>query len=321
MTKDQRIIFWGSPEFAADILHKLLKEKFNIVAVVTQPDKKIGRKQEISEPPVKSIALKNKINIFQPENLKEEEFIRQIKRLEPDLLLVAAYGKIIPKDILDIPRRGSINVHASLLPKYRGASPIQSAIIAGDEKTGVTLMLMDSGLDTGDIIAQKEIKIGKDETSETLTKKLSALGGELLVNSIGSWLEGGIKAIPQDSGQASYSKIIKRQDGEINWEEPALEIYQKYKAYFPWPGLHTLLDVKGELKRIKLVDIYPLKSPGAGGKAGKIIKVEEKIAVQTSEGLLAIRKAQIEGKREMAAEEIAKGYPELIGSVFQNNFK
>jgi methionyl-tRNA formyltransferase len=320
--KRSKIIFWGSPEFAADILQRLLEEKVNILAVITQPDKKIGRKQEISEPPVKIIALQNKIKIFQPKNLKDEKFAGEIKQLKPDLAIVAAYGKIIPKNILDIPRRGSINVHASLLPKYRGASPIQSAITSGDEKTGVTLMLMDAELDTGDIIARKEIEIKKDETAEVLTKRLSVLGSKLLSEVFDSWLGDKIKASPQDNNQASYSKIIKRQDGEINWNESAEQIYRKYRAYYPWPGSYSLISIKGVPKRIKLTKIKLAKDYIMGKrKAGEIIRLGEEIAVQTEKGLIIIKKAQIEGKKELQIEEIIAGYPGLIGSFFQKNLK
>jgi methionyl-tRNA formyltransferase len=322
MAKDTRIIFWGSPEFAANILLRLIEEKFNIVAVVTQSDKKIGRKQEVLASPVKKIALKNKINIFQPENLKDEKFIGEVKQLKPDLAIVAAYGKIIPKNILDIPGSGSINVHASILPKYRGASPIQSAIMAGDEKTGVTLMLMDTGLDTGDIIIQKEIKIGKDETAESLTDRLSALGGKLLLGLINPWLAGKVKTVPQDNKLVSHSKIIKRQDGEIDWNETAEQIHLMYRAFYPWPGIHTLLKIKGVTKRLKLTEINPARVYMAEGeKVGEIKELEGKIAVQTGKGLIIIKKAQIEGKKEMGIREIISGYPEIIGSIFQKSSK
>ncbi|HUD08635.1 MAG TPA: methionyl-tRNA formyltransferase, partial [Candidatus Saccharimonadales bacterium] len=219
--KNLKIIFFGTPKFAAVILKSLLDNKFDMAAVFTQPDKKVGRKQEVAYSPVKDLAQKNKIEIFQPQSLRESGLSEAIKEIKPDLFVVAAYGKILPKDILEIPELGAVNIHTSLLPKYRGASPVQCAILSGAKKTGITLMKMNEKMDEGDILVQEKIKIGENDTTDTLMKKMAELGAKMITNFIPGWVEGKIKPVRQDHSKATYCKPVKRDDGKIDWNSPA----------------------------------------------------------------------------------------------------
>ncbi len=305
--KDPKIIFMGTPEFAAGIFESLLAAGYGIAAVFTQPDKKVGRKQNVVFSPVKKMALEKEIPVFQPEDLRDIGVIREIGEIGGDLIIVAAYGKILPKKILEIPKYGAVNVHASLLPKYRGASPVQSAILEGEKETGVTLMLMNEKMDEGDILAQKKTKIGPDDTARTLLRKLGKLGAEMTVGLIPDWIAGKVKPQKQDGKYATYSRIIRREDGRINWEDPAGAIYRKYKAFTPWPGIYTFFKRKNRALRLKLVAIAMVPDKNTGEKPGKIIKYNRNVAVQTGRGLIRLIKVQPEGKKTMSIEEFMRG--------------
>ncbi len=317
MLKNPKIIFFGTPEFAAGILNALVENKFDIAAVVTQPDRKVGRRREIVFSPVKKIALKNKIPIFQPETLRDTGAARKIKETGADLFIVAAYGKILPKEILEIPRYGAVNVHASLLPWYRGASPAQSAILAGEKETGITLIKMNERMDEGDILAKKKIKIKKNETAAILLERLGKLGADMVVEFIPDWVAGKIKPIVQNYREATYCRPIKREDGKINWNDDAEEIYRRWRAYHPWPGIFCEIKLKNQPKRLKLTKIEIISGAEAGEKAGKIIKYNKEIAAQVKGGLIILKKVQLEGKKEISASDFAKGYPEIIGSMLK----
>ena len=307
--RNKKIIFFGTPDFAAVILKALMKNGFNVVAVFMQPDKKIGRKQEATFSPVKKLALEKKIKIFQPENLRNESLIGKIREIGADLIIVAAYGKILPKEILKIPRYGSVNVHASLLPKYRGASPVQGAILGGEKETGVTLILMNEKMDEGDVLMQEKIQVGESETAENLLRKLGRLGAKMLVGFVPDWISGKIKPQPQDETKAIYCKPIRREDGKINWSKPAEEIYRKYRAYQPWPGIFTSYDKKGRLSRLKLISISAEQGVGAGKKPGEVVKYDQDVGIQTGKGLIILYKVQPEGKKIMSVSEFLCGNP------------
>ena len=312
-----KIIFFGTPEFAAVILKSLIGNDYNITAVFTQPDKKVGRKQEVACSPVKKIALENNIKIFQPQSLWDRNVFEEINNVKPDLFVVASYGKILPKDILDIPKFGAVNVHGSLLPKYRGASPVQCAILSGEKETGITLMKMNEKMDEGHILAQEKIEIGKDETADILLEKLSRLGAKMIAGFPPEWIQGKTKSIPQDQDMATYCKPVRRENGKIDWNSTAEEIYCAWRAYHPWPGIYSILNTRNQPKRLKLVKIEVVPSAKAGEKNGKIIEYNQDVAVQAKNGLIILKKIQLEGKKEMDANEFLRGNPEFIGSTLK----
>jgi len=280
----RKVVFIGTPEFGAVILEKLISSGLKPVLAITNPDEPVGRKQAMTPPPVKIIAQKYNLNIIQPSKIKNSKL--EIKNFQPDLAVVAAYGQIIPKEILEIPKYGCLNVHPSLLPKYRGASPIQSAILNGDEKTGVTIMLMDKEMDHGPIIAQEEFRI-LNLDFQKLHGKLAELGANLLIETIPKWLKGEIKAKEQDHSKATFTKILKKEDGEIDWSKSPEEIERKIRALNPWPGTFTFVKKNDKLLRVKIL--------GAELKDKK----------------LTIKKVQPEGKKEMDYKEYLLSYPKI----------
>jgi methionyl-tRNA formyltransferase len=314
------IVFWGTPEFAAIILDTLIKNKYLPVAVVTAPDKPVGRKKILTPPPVKVLAQKHNLFILQPVKIKENFNLKsEILNLKPDLFIVSAYGLILPKEILDIPKYGSLNVHPSLLPKYRGASPIQATILNGDKVTGVTIILMDEKMDHGPILAIKEFEIKNLKiTYPELSYELANLGAKLLIETLPKWLKGEIKPIPQDDLKATYTKIIKKEDGKINWQRSAEEIERMIRAYSPWPGTYTFLKFKNRkpkmLKIIKaeILKINHQKEPGI-----VFLTENKKLAVTCGQDALILEEIQLEGKRQMAAREFINGHPWIIGSILK----
>ena len=278
---NSKIIFIGTSEFAVPALEKLIKNNYTLLAVVTALDKPVGRKQEITPPPVKKAALKYKLPILQPErisNIKSE-----ISNLKPDLIIVAAYGQIIPKNILEIPKLGCLNLHPSLLPKYRGPSPIQTAIFNGEQETGITIMKMDEKIDHGPIIAQKKIILSDRENYQTLEKKLSQLAANFLIEILPQYLQNKIKPQKQEHGQATYTKILSRDDGKIDWNKSAPEIERMVRAFHPWPGTWTEFN----------------------GQRVKILKV--KIVDQK----LILELIQPAGKKPMTGQEFFRGHPDV----------
>lgn len=298
-----RLIFMGTPDFSVPSLQALIKENsFEIVAVVTQADKAVGRGHIMSAPPIKQIASKNGLAVLQP--LKIKEITSTIKELKPDLIIVAAYGKIIPLEILEIPVYGCLNVHASLLPKYRGAACLNAPILNGDSKTGITIMKMEEGLDTGPILRQAEITLNGDETLKFVHDKLSLLGAEILPTTIKDWLNGKIKEREQKEADASYVKMIKKEDGHINWQNKAEEIERLIRAYNPWPGTYSFKEK--ELIKIISVDKTPLKINNY--KIGEIFFDNGKMAIQCGQDALLILKLQTAGKKIMTSSEFLRGH-------------
>jgi len=296
------IIFMGTPEFAVPCLNKLINSRNEIVGIVCQPDKPKGRGRKITSSPVKSLAKKMTIPLLQPEKIKTEEFYKQISNINPDLICVTAYGKILPLNILKLPRYGCINVHASLLPKYRGAAPINWAIINGEKKTGVTIMLMDEGMDTGDILAIKKVEIKEEETSKELNQKLEEYGATLVMETTTKVERNKLTPIRQNDADATYAPIIKKDVGKINWEKKAEEINNLIRGTQPWPGSFTNLNNK-------TLKIFKASVSNDSGKPGEILQSGPgTLKVGTGEKSLNLLDVQIEGGRKIKTEDFLRGY-------------
>lgn len=307
----------GTSLMAEKILSALIEESYNIVAVYTKLDKKTGRKMELGENHVKSIALQEKIPVFQPEKF-DDEAVSQLKQLNPDLIIVVAYGKILPKEALEIPGLGCINVHGSLLPKLRGPSPIQNALLAGEKETGITIMLMDERVDTGNILSQEKIKIEDLDTFQTLYQKLISPATRLLLETIPLWVERKIEPKKQNGKEATLCQLIEREDGHIFWNEEAEIIYNKFRAFYPWPGIFSFWKNNDTLLRIKFNEIDIQKQdPQTKHEPGEIFQLGDKIGIQTFKGILIPEKIQLEGKKELPIKEFINGYPDFIGSVLR----
>lgn len=306
-----KIIFMGTPDFALTILQKLYDEKYEIAAVVTQTDKPKGRGYKIQFSPVKNFALEHNLPLLQPKTLKDENLVAQLKSFDADLFIVAAYGKIIPENILQLPKYFSINVHASLLPKYRGAAPIQHAIANGETVSGVTIMKMDKGMDTGDIILQKKCDISADDTYQTLYEKLAVLGSEALLETLNQF--DSIEFKKQDDSLASYAPLITKDFCHIDWNKTSLEIMNLIRALKPNPGAYTLYENK--IFKVWQITDYPVYGTE---ECGKIIAVNnDGIAVKTFDGALLITQLQEQGRKIMLATDYLKGHT-IKTNVFLN---
>lgn len=305
----------GTSNFAKEILDSIVREKYQVLAIITQPDKKVGRKQEIKIGPVKEFSDRQKIPVLEPKKL-DGEMIETLKNLDPDLIIVTAYGKMIPKEILEIPRYKSINVHPSMLPEFRGPSPIQNAILSGKKETGITIMLMDEKMDHGDILAQTKIKIDPNENAETLSKRIVELSANLLLETITNWIEKKIKPQKQDDSKATYCQLIEREDGHIFWNEKAVEIYNKFRAFTPWPGIFTAWEKDGHIIRLKLVNIkIQEKDPEEKYEVGEVFRLNSKeIGVKTAKGVIVLEEVQLEGKNPLKINEFLNGYLNFVGS-------
>jgi methionyl-tRNA formyltransferase len=303
-----RLIFMGTPELAAASLAALLREPaFQIVAVVTQPDRPKGRDLKLQASPVKQLALSAGVLVLQPLKAREENFQAELRALQPELIAVAAFGQILPKSILDLPRLGCLNVHTSLLPKYRGASPIQSAILDGETETGVTIMKMDVGLDTGDILTQRATPIRDDDNAATLHDRLAQLGAELLVQTIPDYASGKIQSQPQKHELATHVAKIKKEDGRIDWAQPARAIWNRIRAFTPWPGAFTFLPAQPQPLLLK---IWQAEVVSQNGAAGTVLGADKHgIVIGCGENALRVLSLQREGGRRMTAPEFLAGHP------------
>jgi methionyl-tRNA formyltransferase len=302
-----RIVFMGTPGLSCVSLQALLASSdFEIVATVTQPDRPKGRNLALRPSPVKELALRASVPVLQPERAREENFIEQLRCLKPDLIAVAAYGQILPQSILDLPRFGCINVHTSLLPRYRGAAPIQWAILNGDRETGVTIMRMDAGLDTGDILAQERTVIESQDTGETLHDRLAKMGAALLVRTIPDYVVGKLPPRPQPAEGFSYAPKIKKQDGQIAWDRPAGGIWNRVRALVPWPGAFTLLR---DQPQAHLLKIWQAEVAEGSAQAGQILRADKTgLVVACGEGALRVLVLQREGGRRLTATEFLAGH-------------
>jgi len=316
------IVFIGTPAFAVPSLHALARDGHSIAAVITQPDRPAGRHQAPRPPPVKIAALELGVSVLQPANLRDSDTLIRLRELSPDVIVVVAYGQILRPAVLEIPTHGVLNVHPSLLPRWRGASPIPAAILAGDDHTGVTVMLMDAGMDSGPTIAQSEAPIDDNDTAASLSDSLSQVGASLLAETLPRWLAGDIVPRPQDESQATTCPLLRKEDGAIDWTLPAIDIWRRVRAYNPWPAAFTSLS--GELLRIW--QAQPLASSSSEA-AGAVLDLDEQwandlppsvrnqaaFAVQTGSGVFVPLKVQRSGRRILTAAEFRRGTPGLIG--------
>ncbi len=314
--KSPKIIYFGTSDFSAAILQGLVKNSYKPILVITVPDKPVGRKQILTPCPVKKIAQKYNIPIEQPEKIKDS-LEKKIKNIEPDIGIVAAYGKIIPKKILEIPEYGLFNVHPSLLPKYRGPSPIQTAILDGIKKTGVTIFKINEKIDEGSIAGVKKILIEKNDNSETLRKKIIEPTIELLIELIPKLIKNEIKLKNQDHSKVSYTKIIKKEDGKINWNNDAEKIERKIKAFYPWPGTFCFWKKDKKLLRVKIIEAKAQKQ-NSNHPIGKVFLTPEKEpAVKCKKDYIILKKIQIEGKNPVSGKEFLRGNENFIGTILK----
>ena len=307
-----RIVFMGTPEFAVPVL-AALAEHHDVVGVITQPDRPAGRggaKAIPVPPPAKEAAVARGLPVYQPQTLRAPEAVEQIAHWRPDVVVVAAFGQILRPAVLALPAYGCLNVHASLLPCYRGATPIPAAILAGEPVSGVTLMVMDVGLDTGPILAQKEWPLAPDETTATLTGSLARLGARLVIEILPRWLAGVIRAQPQDESQVTWSRPLTKEDGLLDWSQPAIMLDRRVRACDPWPGAYTWLE--GE--RLRILRACPRADSPGEGPPGLIVAAGTGIGVTTGQGTLELVEVQLAGKKALSAELFARGRRGLIGS-------
>lgn len=305
----------GTPDLAAASLRALLRvPKFQIVAVVTQPDRPKGRDLKLQPSPVKQLAFEAGLSVLQPEKARDEKFIAELRVLQPEVIAVAAFGQILPKAILDLPRFGCLNVHTSLLPKYRGASPIQSAILNGDETTGVTIMQMDVGLDTGDMLMQNTTPIRDEDNAATLHDRLAEMGAELLVETIHGLVAGELHGYKQDAALATHVSKIRKEDGNIVWSQPARAIWNRIRAFTPWPGAFTYLPA---LPKPLLLKIWEAELVSTRGVAGEVLSADKSgIVIGCGEDALRVTILQREGGRRMSAQEFLAGNQLPPGTIF-----
>ena len=310
-----RVIFMGSPEFAVLPLQRLILNQYHIAAVYTRPDKPAGRGRSLVATPVKKAAIAWKLPVVQPASLKEAGTVAQLADFHSDVIVIAALGQILPQSVLDLPRYGCINIHPSLLPRFRGASPVASAILAGDDFTGVSLMVMDKGLDTGPILGRAQIPISPQDTTGSLTAKLSLIAASLLLEVLPRWLRGELEPQPQNEAEATYSAQISKEEGELDWHLPAVEIWRRVRAFQPWPGCYTTW----QGKQLKIIEAMPLPGEGAVD-VGQVVAVEGKQAdfgVGAGEGILGVLRVQLGGKRAMSAAEFLRGQRQFMGAVLK----
>lgn len=306
------VVFMGTPQFAVPILGSLFRSPYQVVAVYTQPDKPVGRRQRLTPSPVKELAREHKIPVIQPNTLKTAEVVEDLASLKPELIVVAAFGQLLPREVLSLPKFGCLNIHPSLLPQHRGPSPVATSLLCGDLLTGVTIILMDEGLDSGPILAQEKVGIAATDTTGSLTAKLAHVGAGLLMDTLPKWLKGEIEPGPQDESQATYSRLITSKDGEIDWHLPAVELWQRVRAFNPWPGCYTWW----QGKRLKIHSAAPV-SKLAKGEVGKVIALRQppKVGVVTGDGILGLCQVQLEGRQEMSIADFVRGQRNFIGSI------
>ncbi len=319
-----RIVFIGTGEIGVPTLRALLDSEHEVVAVVTQPDKRVGREQSIEPPPIKKVITRNGgfqttvgrsaagkpplLKVLQPAKIKDPQSIEEIRRLTPDVIVVLAYGQILPRDVLEIPRLGCLNLHASLLPRWRGAAPIQATIAAGDCETGITAMYMDEGLDTGDILLQRSVEILPNDTGGSLHDRLAQIAPEALLESLRLVAAGNAPRIPQDNARATYAPKLKREHGLIDWSESAEAIERKIRAYNPWPGAFMKVD-RQNLK------VFSASVVDLNGRPGEVLRSDKDLIVAAGKGALSLAEVQLEGKRRMTAAEFLRGHRAVILSA------
>lgn len=313
----KRIVFMGTPSFGVPVLRRLVEEGYDVVAVVTQPDRPSGRGRTMTQSPVKVIATQLGLPVLQPERVRKRDFIEQLRALQPAAIVVAAFGQILPRDLLEMAPLGAINVHGSLLPELRGAAPIAEAIARGHQSTGITIMLMDEGMDTGPILAQRRVDIRPDDTSESLGSRLAEVGADLLVEVLPRWARGEIKPRQQDNSAATYTKPLSKEDGHIDWRQAAEDIERRCRAYSPWPGCYAYWD--GKMVKVLRVRILPEWS-GPEEPGTVVLTTKSGVdqtrwpAVATGRGALILEELQLEGRRVVTGPEFVRGSRGFIGA-------
>ncbi len=303
MIKKPRIIFMGTPDFAVPALTALNRNGYDVALVVTQPDRPKGRGRKMVEPPVKEAALSMGYDVAQPTSVKTPEFLEKIRNLGPDYFVVVAYGHILRENLLSIPKKGAINIHGSLLPKYRGAAPIHWAIVNGEKETGITTMLMDKGMDTGDMLLLRGIPIGGEETTEGLHDRLKELGADLIIETLEGLESGTVKPVKQDDSKATHAPMLKKTDGEIDWSRPSAAIDALIRGMTPWPGAYSFLNGK----RVKIFKARPVGEP-SGLEPGSVLPgFSSELRVSTADGCLSIEELQGESGKRLQISEFLKG--------------
>lgn len=320
-----RIIYMGTPQFAVPALEALIEHAapgvllpggYEIAAVITRPDKPVGRGREIIYAPVKQYALDHGLTVWQPGSFKKAENSEALAAYHADLYIVAAFGQILPQVVLDQPRYGTLNIHASLLPKYRGADPIAEAILQGERETGVTIMLLDAGVDTGPMLHKKTLPIDDKDTTGSLTPKLAQVGAQALLEVLPRWIAGEIAPEPQDDGQATHTRMLRKEDGELQWEQPAAVLARKVRAYTPWPSAYT--HWKDKLLKILVAQAADMEvGPDITRGTVRIREYagHKVLDIATGSGLLEVRQLQLEGKKAMSVDEFLRGYGHITGEV------
>src|SRR6266513_2614846 len=310
-SRGMRIIFIGTGEIGVPTLRALLNSEHEVIAVVTQPDKPVGRDQRIEPPPIKTALIGRArppgAPIFQPARTKDPQAIEQIRSRTPDAIVVVGYGQILPRDVLEIPRLACLNVHASLLPRWRGAAPLQAAIAAGDFETGITVMYMDEGLDTGDILLQRNVEILPNDTGRSLHDRLAQIAPEALLESLRLSAAGSAPRIPQDNARATHAPKLRREHGRIDWAESAQAIERKIRAYNPWPGAFMKVD-RQNLK------VFSASVVDLNGQPGEVLCSDRDLVVATGKDALSLAEVQLEGKRRMTAAEFLRGHSAQLGA-------
>jgi len=311
MNEKYRIVFMGTPDFSVPALNILHENAYNVALVVTQPDRPKGRGRKLHPPPVKKAALNLGYDVIQPESVRTDEFADRVTACKPDLFVVVAFGHILPQRILEIPRLGAINIHASLLPKYRGSAPIQWVIINGEKETGVTTMFMDKGMDTGDILLSEKIEIAPDDTSATLHDRLAIAGTELLIKTLKKFEAGDIQPIPQDNAQATYAPILNKKDGRIDWKKPAEPLEAFIRGVTPWPGAFTF----HEDKRLKIFKAAPIPMDTDEPPGTVIRSFPDELRVATGKGALSVLEIQGASGKRLSIKDFLRGYKMPPGAV------
>lgn len=310
-----RVVFMGSPRFAVPSLEYLVSSGYEVAAVYTQPDRTGGRGRSLAASPVKTAAEALGLTVVQPQSLKAPGAVEQLADLKPDVIVVAAFGQLLPKPVLELPRLGCLNVHPSLLPRFRGASPVAAAILAGDGFSGVSIILLDKGMDSGPVLARAQLAIADSDTTASLSQKLSLVGAGLLGEVLVGWIRGELRPQPQDEAQATYCKPIAKDEGEIDWQLSAIEIWRRVRAFYPWPGSYT----RWRGRTLKIIEAAPLTEKTTA-KAGEVVALDSGgFGIGSGDGTLNVLRVQLEGKQALSAAEFLRGQRDFIGAVLPSS--
>ncbi len=310
-----RVVFMGSPRFAVPSLEYLVSAGYEVAAVYTQPDRTGGRGRSLAASPVKTAAGALGLTVVQPQSLKAPEAVEQLADFKPDVIVVAAFGQLLPKPVLELPRLGCLNVHPSLLPRFRGASPVAAAILAGDGFSGVSIILLDKGMDSGPVLARAQLAIADSDTTASLSQKLSLVGAGLLGEVLVGWMRGELTPQPQDEAKATYCKPIAKDEGEINWNLSAIEIWRRVRAFYPWPGSYS----RWRGRTLKIIEAAPLTEKTTA-KAGEVVALDSGgFGIGSGDGTLNVLRVQLEGKQALSAAEFLRGQRDFIGAVLPSS--